>query len=116
MQRNFKIGGAGTGLQIFPILKYAPGMTKLFDEYTSNLLKNFHFVLDIVKEHKETFDRENLRDLIDSCLLEIEKRENEGSDSSALAENNLMVTVMNLFAAGRVIFISLLLKRLQHIL
>ena len=105
MQRNFQIGGAGAGLLIFPVLKYAPGMSKLFDEYKSNLLKNWHFVLDIVKEHRITFDRENLRDLIDACLLEIEKRESEGSDSSALAENNLLITILNLFAAGKLMTI-----------
>lgn len=104
MDRNFKILDAGGAVMFIPSLRYVPFVSKLVDEFCSNLKKNFDFVADIVATHKDEFDRDNQRDFIDACLLEIDDRKENGTrdgiEESGLTENNLRTTILNLFGAG----------------
>lgn len=65
------------------------------------MLKVKNFLADLVEEHKSTFDQSNIRDLIDSYLLETLKTENE---ESSFHETNgteiLLQTLIDLFFAG----------------
>ena len=101
MNRNFKLLNAGGVVLFFPLLSYLPITSKFVEEFGVNLKMNFDFVAGIIEEHKVNFDYENPKDFIDACLKEIEDRKADGSDTSALAENNLAVTILNLFAAGK---------------
>lgn len=103
MNRNFQIMGAGAALLFFPALRYL--MTKSVDELSSNLKKNFDFLADIFEQHKADFDKENPQDFIDECLVEIANKKAAGDDASAFAENNLLVTILSLFSAGRSVIV-----------
>ena len=94
---------AGGAVMFFPILSHLPITSKLVKELGENLKKNFDFLADIINEHKVNFDPENTKDCIDACLTEIEDRKADGVDTSALRENNLAVTILNLFSAGKYI-------------
>ena len=50
---------------------------------------------DIITQHKETFDEENLRDFVDVYLKEMRR-----SPDVSFTEEQLLVTAMDLFSAG----------------
>ena len=50
---------------------------------------------DIVTQHKETFDEDNLRDFVDVYLKEM-----RSSPDASFTEEQLLVTAMDLFSAG----------------
>ncbi len=52
-------------------------------------------MLKVVQDHKETLDRDNPRDLIDIYLLEMEK-----DTVGEFTQDNLIMNVTDLFAAG----------------
>jgi hypothetical protein len=52
-------------------------------------------MLKVVQDHKETLDRDNPRDLIDIYLLEMEK-----DTVGEFTQDNLVMNVTDLFAAG----------------
>ena len=58
-------------------------------EETSALMR------DIITQHKETFDEENLRDFVDVYLKEMRR-----SPDVSFTEEQLLVTAMDLFSAG----------------
>ena len=58
-------------------------------EETSALMR------DIVTQHKETFDEDNLRDFVDVYLKEM-----RSSPDASFTEEQLLVTAMDLFSAG----------------
>ncbi|XP_072051610.1 cytochrome P450 2U1-like [Amphiura filiformis] len=100
MQKNFHIIGSGGALLYVPFLKYTPVMSNLLNEYSENLTKNVSFLKAIVEKHKFSDVDDKPKDFIDAWLIDIEKRKTEGTDASSLSENNLIVTIMDLFASG----------------
>ncbi|XP_033110809.1 cytochrome P450 2U1-like [Anneissia japonica] len=76
-----------------PVLFYTP-MYNRFREVTSSLIA---FINDSIQQHQETFDAGNIRDIIDSCLAELEK---EHVDSKLFAKDTLWRTLFDLFIAG----------------
>eukprot|EP00058_Branchiostoma_floridae_P013205 XP_002598693.1 hypothetical protein BRAFLDRAFT_250482 [Branchiostoma floridae] len=78
---------------VFP---YVPGFLKRGDKV--NVEKVLQLVRDEVKEHKETFNRDNIRDFIDSFLLEMQNQTD--LDGSTFTERQLEMTVFDLFNAG----------------
>ncbi|KAI8496932.1 cytochrome P450 2 sub U member 1 [Branchiostoma belcheri] len=68
--------GGGQIISIFPVLRFVP--------------------VEELSRHRENLDRENPRDFLDFCLLEVEKQEKvEG-----LTEENVMYMALDLFLAG----------------
>lgn len=58
------------------------------------------FLMDIISEHKKTWNPSYIRDYIDAYLLEIEKVEKGGESESSFTERNLLYSTYDLFAAG----------------
>uniref|UniRef100_A0A8C9WJD3 Uncharacterized protein n=1 Tax=Scleropages formosus TaxID=113540 RepID=A0A8C9WJD3_SCLFO len=77
-----------------PFIKYLPGPQQNIKRNANKLLAFFE---EAVKEHKSTLDRENLRDFIDTYLVEIEQKSNP---ESTFSEENMIMTVADLFFAG----------------
>ena len=73
------------------ILPEQTGWTKQQEviEETCSLMR------DIVREHKETYDEDNMRDFVDVYL-----REMAGTRDPSFTEEQLLVTSMDLFSAG----------------
>ena len=56
-------------------------------------------VKDLVQEHKESYDSNDMRDFMDVYLQEIDQQQNPSSPTD-FNENALLVTAMDLFSAG----------------
>ncbi|XP_023564798.1 cytochrome P450 2C16-like [Octodon degus] len=79
----------------FPaLIDYLPGSHKIIIENT-NFLRSY-FVKEI-KEHEESLDVNDPRDLIDCFLIEMKKANNA---ETAFTYENLVITISDLFGAG----------------
>lgn len=95
----FRSGNAGGGITgAFPILmKIAP----VFSGYSERLATTSHlqdFFRKSIREHKETIDENNARDLIDVYLREIKLQKN--NPDSTFTEEGLITICLDLFTAG----------------
>ena len=67
-----------TGSMLFlPFLKYLPGVKSACNQMAKNRQEMLGFVRKIVNHHKENFDPNNPKDLIDSYLVTIEQMKND---------------------------------------
>ncbi|KAI8516817.1 cytochrome P450 2 sub U member 1 [Branchiostoma belcheri] len=88
--------GSGQIISVFPFLRFVPGINSGFMEVLKQSTKIQEVVWDEITRHRENLDRENPRDFLDFCLLEVEKQEKvEG-----LTEENAVYIAMELFMAG----------------
>ncbi|XP_078621651.1 cytochrome P450 2U1-like [Branchiostoma floridae x Branchiostoma japonicum] len=88
--------GTGRIIYAFPLLQVIPFVNRpamnAWEEYS----KVVSVIRDEISRHREHLDRENPRDFLDFCLLELEQREKvEG-----LTEENVMYMAADLFIAG----------------
>nr|XP_020633780.1 cytochrome P450 2C18-like isoform X3 [Pogona vitticeps] len=65
---------------------------------TKNVERLKEFVSKVVKQHKETLDPSATRDFIDCFLIRMEQEKKNGA--SEFTPENLVASVLNLFAAG----------------
>lgn len=87
-----------------PITQYLPAMRNAKNKIKVNRREMFEFYKEIIDDHRRTFDRDNIRDLVDAYLLEIEiAKENnvahelfEGMDH----DTQIMQVMGDLFSAG----------------
>ncbi|XP_069890691.1 cytochrome P450 2C5-like [Dipodomys merriami] len=83
---------------LFPdLIGYAPGSHK-------TLLKNVEhiksYILERVKEHVESLDVNNPRDLIDCFLIKMKQDEENHKESSEFTNESLTIVASDLFTAG----------------
>ncbi|XP_019619479.1 PREDICTED: cytochrome P450 2D6-like [Branchiostoma belcheri] len=88
--------GAGQIISVFPFLRFVP----VVNRPGINALKASFKIQNVIKEeisrHRENLDRENPRDFLDFCLLEVEKQEKvEG-----LTEEHVLYVALDLFFGG----------------
>ncbi|XP_066271573.1 cytochrome P450 2U1-like [Branchiostoma lanceolatum] len=87
---------AGLVINVFPLLRFVPVVNRA---YIGVLKANFKVQNEIRKEisrHLEKLDRENPRDFIDFCLLELEQQK----CVDGLTEENVVYMAEDLFMAG----------------
>ncbi|XP_043086154.1 cytochrome P450 2B4-like isoform X2 [Puntigrus tetrazona] len=86
---------AGQIFNLAPFIKHFPGPhQKVLQNFTELL----GFIRDKIKGHEGTLDPDSPRDFIDAYLLEIEKQ--KSNKGSTFHEDNLVMSVLDLFFAG----------------
>ncbi|XP_078621645.1 cytochrome P450 2D4-like isoform X2 [Branchiostoma floridae x Branchiostoma japonicum] len=103
--------GAGQIISVFPLLRFVPGINRAFMEVLKQNSRIHEVLWDEIARHRENFDRENPRDFIDYCLLELEQQEKV----SGLTEENVMYMAQDLFFAGTETATNTLLWSLLYI-
>ncbi|KAI8493797.1 cytochrome P450 2 sub U member 1 [Branchiostoma belcheri] len=87
---------SGQIISVFPFLRFVPGINSVCKEVLKQNSKIQEVLWGEIASHRENLDRENPRDFLDFCLLEVEKQEKvEG-----LTEENVMYMAKDLFIAG----------------
>ncbi|KAI8507121.1 cytochrome P450 2 sub U member 1 [Branchiostoma belcheri] len=89
-------GGAGKIISFFPLLRFVPGINKIYKEVLKQNSKMHRVFWEEIARHRENLDRENPRDFLDLCLLELELQEKV----DGLTEENVLYMTQNLFIAG----------------
>ncbi|XP_009866757.1 PREDICTED: cytochrome P450 1A5-like [Apaloderma vittatum] len=92
------VAAAGNPADFIPVLRYLPSRAmKLFIAFNKRFL---HFLQKIVKEHYETYDKNNIRDITDS-LIEQCLEKNVGANTATQIPKEKIVNLVNdLFGAG----------------
>ncbi|XP_078693758.1 cytochrome P450 2U1-like [Branchiostoma floridae x Branchiostoma belcheri] len=88
--------GAGQIINVFPVLRFVPGVNRACTEVFKQNSKIQAVLWDEIARHRENLDRENPRDFLDACLLELELQEKV----DGLTEENVMYMTQNLFFGG----------------
>lgn len=98
LEENLKVNGFVGLLNFIPSLKYIPG--DLFN--VNRTMKNVKYVEDrlqeLIDEHHETFDENNIRDYVDAFIKEM--RSQDKGDNSTFTDEQLLKCVGDLFIAG----------------
>ncbi|XP_022091223.1 cytochrome P450 2U1-like [Acanthaster planci] len=85
---------------LFPFLLYTP----LYRETRKRSREIAVFIKKVIQEHQESFDPNDVRDIIDMCLLEIKRSEKMGAVrvdvEPILSEENFWRGIYDLFLAG----------------
>ncbi|XP_066283351.1 cytochrome P450 2U1-like [Branchiostoma lanceolatum] len=88
--------GAGQIISVFPLLRFVPVVNRSGIIALEAILKIKNEVREEISRHREHLDRENPRDFLDFCLLELEQQEKV----DGLTEEYVMYMAMDLFLAG----------------
>ncbi|XP_078592882.1 cytochrome P450 2J2-like [Branchiostoma floridae x Branchiostoma japonicum] len=88
--------GAGQIISVFPLLRFVPGVNRASYSVSGQLAKIQKVLREEMSRHREHLDRENPRDFLDFCLLELEQQEKV----AGLTEENVLYMAQNLFFAG----------------
>jgi 26-hydroxylase len=87
-----------------PITQYLPAMRSAKDKIKVNRREMFEFYKEIIDDHRRTFDRDNIRDLVDAYLLEIEVAKEQGRSHELFEgmdhDTQIMQVMGDLFSAG----------------
>ncbi|XP_060064349.1 cytochrome P450 2B5-like [Ylistrum balloti] len=94
---NFRLNSLGGAAQALPCLRHLPGDMFHLKKLIQNSKDIRDFVIEQIKEHRNSFDEENQRDFIDAFLSQQNK---DGEEDTIFEDLNLAVSVINLFVAG----------------
>ncbi|XP_065343664.1 cytochrome P450 18a1 [Cloeon dipterum] len=78
IEEGFKLFSNVMMVGDFPFLRHLPGFNSACKKIEQNKEEMGGFFQEMVNQHRDTFDPEHMRDLIDTYLLEIKKAESEG--------------------------------------
>lgn len=73
--------------------------TSYYAKHRENVATTKAFIEGIVEEHKKTFDRSDLRDIIDMYIDEIKRQKEEGS-KVVFSDASMWRSIFDLFGAG----------------
>ncbi|XP_035664828.1 cytochrome P450 2C20-like [Branchiostoma floridae] len=88
--------GTGRIIGAFPLLRFVPVVNRAFVNALEENSKVRNVLREEISRHREHLDRENPRDFIDFCLLEVEQQEKV----DGLTEENVLHVTTELFFAG----------------
>ncbi|XP_078621239.1 cytochrome P450 2J2-like [Branchiostoma floridae x Branchiostoma japonicum] len=91
----FQLGTVRIG-NVFPLLRFIPVVNRPAINAWKESSKVEHVIREEISRHREHLDRENPRDFLDFCLLELEQREKV----DGLTEENVVYMTGDLFFAG----------------
>ncbi|CAG0882843.1 unnamed protein product [Cyprideis torosa] len=104
IEEGFRLFGLVAQVGIFPILRYLPSVTSTYEKIRQNKEEMHDFFRTIIKQHKESFDPEVTRDIVDAYLLEIYKAQQEGREAVLFngkdPERQLCQIMGDLYSAG----------------
>ncbi|NXC08523.1 CP1A5 protein, partial [Orthonyx spaldingii] len=92
------VAAAGYPADFIPMLRYLPSRSmKMFMEFNRYFLS---FLQKIVKEHYETYDKNNIRDITDSLIEQCLDTKVEKTSATQIPKEKIVNLVNDLFGAG----------------
>ncbi|NXC22446.1 CP1A5 protein, partial [Corythaeola cristata] len=93
-----EVAASGNPADFIPVLQYLPSRAmRLFKDFNKRFI---HFLQKIVKEHYETYDKNNIRDITDSLIEECMEKKVEGNSARQIPKEKIVNLVNDLFGAG----------------
>ncbi|XP_076639929.1 cytochrome P450 18a1 [Colletes latitarsis] len=104
IEEGFKLFGSMVAVNFIPVMRYLPCLQKIRNKISENRSEMADFFQEAVDQHRATFDKGTVRDLVDAYLLEIEKAKGEGRAASLFQGKNhdrqMQQILGDLFSAG----------------
>ncbi|OWF51174.1 Cytochrome P450 2J6 [Mizuhopecten yessoensis] len=97
VNENLSLAGIAGLLNLLPGLRYIPGDPLSGGKVLSNAATIFKYIGDLITGHREEYNEDNIKDLVDIYIKEMKKQ--EGQDTS-FTDFQLVNTVADLFVAG----------------
>ncbi|GFN93735.1 cytochrome p450 [Plakobranchus ocellatus] len=97
--KNMRLNGSTALVNFFPFLEYVPGDPFKCSLSLENVAKVQKILSNWIAKHKETFDSQKSRDMIDSYLLEMENKL-KSKEKTTMDDKQLLKLVGDLFVAG----------------
>ncbi|NWX93164.1 CP1A5 protein, partial [Nothoprocta pentlandii] len=92
------VAAAGNPADFIPVLQYLPNRAMdLFKDFNQRFV---HFLQKIVKEHYESFDKNNIRDVTDSLIDQCLEKKVEANTAKQIPKEKIVNLVNDLFGAG----------------
>ncbi|NWJ05547.1 CP1A5 protein, partial [Crypturellus undulatus] len=92
------VATSGNPVDFIPVLQYLPSRAMdLFKDFNRRFI---HFQQKIVKEHYETFDKNNIRDVTDSLIDQCLEKKMEANTAKQIPKEKIVNLVNDLFGAG----------------
>lgn len=82
IDEGFKLFGEVVYVNYIPAMRHLSYMQSVRNKIAENHTEMRGFFRKIIDQHKETFDEENMRDLVDNYLVEIKHAKEEGRDNA----------------------------------
>ncbi|XP_048738008.1 cytochrome P450 2B5-like [Ostrea edulis] len=98
MNENVSNGSVMFLANIFPFLRHVPGDPLKISKVLRNAAIIEEYMNEIVKDHEESFDENNMRDFIDVYLKKIKSE--ESNPHTTFNTKQLLLIVVDLFVAG----------------
>lgn len=80
IEEGMRLFGEITTVDYIPSIQYLPKVDEAKKKIARNRLEMFEFYREVIESHKATFDPNNIRDLIDTYLVEIQTATEEGRE------------------------------------
>lgn len=104
IEEGMRLFGEINTIEYIPTVQYLPGKFSAKQKIVDNRQEIFEFYREVIKDHKSTFDPNNIRDLVDYYIEEIEKAKIEGRENDLFEgkdhEEQMMQVMGDLFSAG----------------
>lgn len=104
IEEGFRLFGEILTIDYIPTIQYLPGTVTTRNKIARNREEMFNFYKEVIEDHRQTFDPNNIRDLIDTYLLEINLAKEEGRENELFEGKNpdtqIMQVLSDLFSAG----------------
>ncbi|NXK97818.1 CP1A5 protein, partial [Formicarius rufipectus] len=92
------VAANGNPADFIPLLRYLPSRSmKVFVDFNKSFLR---FLQKIVKEHYETYDENNIRDITDSLIEQCLEKKVEASTAMQIPKEKIVNLVNDIFGAG----------------
>jgi len=85
----------GKPFGVMPFLRFVPPYKEKFNKLSESMINLKEYINTAIEDHKETFDKENQRDLIDMFLARMEE-----DDQGIFTQTQLIHSCIDLFIAG----------------
>ncbi|NXF10068.1 CP1A5 protein, partial [Smithornis capensis] len=93
-----EVAASGNPADFIPLLQYLPSPSmKRFIDFNKSFL---HFLQKIVKEHYETYDKNNIRDITDSLIEQCLDKNVEANGVTQVPREKVVNLVNDIFGAG----------------
>lgn len=104
IEEGFRLFGGISAINYFPFLRFFPYFSKGLRKIGQNKQQTDQFFQQIIEQHRETFDENNTRDLLDLYLLEIGKAQKSGKADRLFGgkdqNTQMRQIVVDIFTAG----------------
>lgn len=81
IDEGFKLFGKVTPMYHIPILRNLSFIQRVRNKIAQNRVEMADFFQERINQHKATFNKDNIRDIVDSYLLEFQRAKEEGRET-----------------------------------